>query len=123
MRLLTALIAALALALTGCANSSGPAGSGGSAATGTLTGRVGITGGAVQPNGKSALNNAPAQDAKVTVTAADHRVYTATTNGSGQFSIALAAGRYSVRSDCSLPVGVTVAAGTTTVQDLHCDVP
>jgi hypothetical protein len=120
MRSIAVPAVVIALLLAACGSSSG---GGGAPAPGTLSGRVGISGGAANPSTGTGLVNAPAQGATVTATAAGDHQYTATTDDTGNYTLSLPAGTYTLKTECGPAARVVVTAAQTTVHDVHCDVP
>jgi len=93
-------------------------------ATGTVTGRLGIFGGPLNPaTGQMAADNNPGRGMTITATASDGRVARVTTGSDGRFTLRLSPGRYVIASRCGPGVSATVTAGESTVVALRCDVP
>jgi hypothetical protein len=120
----TALALSMVIGISGCAQVHSTDAS--RANTGTLIGRIAMFGGPLNPStGQMALNNSPGQDMAVSATAPGGRVAaTVTSDSYGQFTLALAPGRYSVKAqECGPGASAVVVAGQQTVIGLRCDVP
>jgi hypothetical protein len=119
------MVAALATAVSlGAMRGSGPAPTGASAGlptAGTVSGRVLQYGGPLTPDGRQALNGAPAPGVVVAATQRGEVVAKTTAGADGGYSLALAPGTYTI-TGCD-PTSVVVTAAATTSADLTCPVP
>ena len=122
------MVAALATAVSlGAMRGSGPAPAGASAGlptvatAGTVSGRVLQYGGPLMPDGRQALNGAPAPGVIVAATQGGEVVAQTTAGPDGGYSLVLAPGTYTI-TGCD-PADVVVTAAATTSADLSCQVP
>jgi ABC-type transport system substrate-binding protein len=91
---------------------------------GAVTGSVRVYGGPLNPTTrKQALNGDPLPHALVTATGSAGGRHVARTDKRGGFILRLAAGRYTLSSDCAGVAVVVVRAGATLHQDIVCSVP
>jgi hypothetical protein len=120
MRVVSVVVVAV-LGLAGCAGAHHVQGA---SATGTISGRLGIFGGPLDPKtGRMAADNAPGQDTAISVRGPDGRVVTTMTHADGRYSLDVPAGRYTLTPACGVATVAVVVSGHGTVADLRCDVP
>jgi hypothetical protein len=127
----TILISGLVATLTtaACASSTsthhgGPTSQPDSAGAATLSVRIAMYGGPMRADGHMAMTGQPAPKAAVQLRDAHGRVWPGNTGFRGIAVFTVPAGRYRVSSSyCGVPTSVTVAAGTSRVVALQCDVP
>jgi Carboxypeptidase regulatory-like domain len=111
-------VAGCGLVLSACATT----GSSASVPNGELVGVARLYGGPMRPDDHTmALNGAPGEGIRVTVTHGGTTVATTVTGSDGAFTFHLAPGRYVVNGCGSFPL--VVSAGQRASHDLTCDVP
>ena len=90
----------------------------------TVSGRVGVFGGPLNPKtGHMAASNVPAAATGVRAVDGEHRVTRTVTDANGRFSLILTPGVYSVSASCGVAVRVVVGSARVSPVDLRCDVP